>query len=212
MKVLDFGAGRGSALHEDPCDYRRELQRLQGKVASIVGVDIDDEINKHPSLDEINIIKIGETLPYSDSTFDLIVSDYVFEHIDEPKFVVKELERVLKPGGWLCARTPNRWGYIGIGARLIPNKLHAPLAKILQGGIREKQDVFPTRYLLNTLTTLRKYFQLDIWEHFSYTINPEPAYFGNSKFLWGFMFLWSYLTPRALDSVLLIFLRKKSNI
>ena len=209
MNVLDFGAGRGASLHDDPCDYRRELQRLKGKVANVVGVDVDNAVLQHPGLDEVKIIKPGEPLPYQDNTFDLIISDYVFEHIDNPDSMAQEFERVIKPRGWVCARTPHLWGYIGLGARLTPNIFHAPLVKKLQPGDREEYDVFPTRYQLNTRQAIRRYFPSSQWDHFCYSYNAEPAYFGNSKIMWWIMMRWFDFTPSALDTVLMIFLRKK---
>jgi SAM-dependent methyltransferase len=56
---------------------------------------------------EVNITK----LPYPDSSFGLVVSDQVFEHVDDlPSVAMRESLRVLKPGGWAlhttCFMTP----------------------------------------------------------------------------------------------------------
>jgi SAM-dependent methyltransferase len=48
------------------------------------------------------------------------VSDFTFEHIVDPAQAARELDRVLKHGGWLCARTPNRYGYIALANRFVP--------------------------------------------------------------------------------------------
>jgi len=42
---------------------------------------------------------LNKVLPFADATFDVIASDFVFEHIDAPDRVARELDRVLKPGG-----------------------------------------------------------------------------------------------------------------
>ena len=68
-----------------------------------------------------------------------------------------EIERILKPGGWFCARTPNKWGYISLGANLIPNSLHVRFLKFLQPD-RQEEDVFPTRYRMNTIAALKTHF------------------------------------------------------
>lgn len=209
MKILDFGAGRGASLQDDSSTYRRELQRLQGKVESVVGVDVDEDIDNHPALDDRRTIAIGEPLPFEDDSFDLIVSDHVFEHIDDPVGVTRELARVLKPGGWICSRTPHKWGYIGIGARSVPNRLHRTFLSKLQS-TRKYEDVFPTRYRMNTLGTIKRYFPAHSWENYSYEINPEPAYFGNSRIAWAIMLIYFRLMPRLFpQSVLLFFLKKK---
>jgi len=41
----------------------------------------------------------GEDLPFPDSTFDTVVSFDVLEHCDDPRKMVNETVRVLKPGG-----------------------------------------------------------------------------------------------------------------
>lgn len=47
-------------------------------------------------------------LPFSDATFDCVISFQVIEHIREDRRFVQEIRRVLKPGGRLILSTPNR--------------------------------------------------------------------------------------------------------
>lgn len=56
-----------------------------------------------------NIIKnsTGEKLPYKDNTFDIVVSLYTLEHVQDVKKVLFESTRVLKPGGHLYCVVPN---------------------------------------------------------------------------------------------------------
>jgi ubiquinone/menaquinone biosynthesis C-methylase UbiE len=48
----------------------------------------------------------GERLPYSDNSFDFIVSYDVFEHVQDLEIVMKECNRVLRPGGIMLAVFP----------------------------------------------------------------------------------------------------------
>ncbi len=205
--VVDFGAGRGQ-WSEDPIEFRRELQRLQGKVRKVIGVDVDQAVMEHPSLDEAVIYAPGTRLPLCDESVDLIVSDYTFEHVDDPSPVAKELTRILRPGGWICARTPNRWGYIALGARLIPNVFHKQVLEQLQPG-REARDVFPTRYRMNTRRVVLELFPPGDWDDHSYTSNSEPAYFGNLQLAWRAMNLISKVAPRQFAANRLVFLHKR---
>ena len=209
MVILDFGAGRGRALSEDSCEYRRTLRSFKGKVLRIVGIDVDHAVLEHPELDESHVLAIDEPLPFPDASFDLIVSDYVFEHVDNPEFVSSELSRVLKPGGWLCARTPNKNGYVGLAARLVPNKFHSKIVKKVQNNAREAKDVFPTRYKLNSMRSINQYFNQAEWVNYTYSIDAEPAYFGNSKILWFVMIALFKIMPKHFDTVLLIFMQKR---
>lgn len=209
MTVLDFGAGRGAGVGEDPVIYRRNLRTLKGKCHRVVGIDVDEALMENPGLDEAHVLSPSAHMPLETASVDLIVSDHTFEHIREPDLVAKELNRVLKPGGWLCARTPNRWGYIALGASLVPNRLHAKLLRWLQPQ-RKGIDVFPTAYKLNTRKALYRHFTLDKYEHYSYGYFAEPAYFGDSKALWNLALLSSRLMPPLLAPTWMVFLRKKS--
>lgn len=207
MQILDYGAGRGRGTSEDPSAYRRQLRTFRGRCRRVVGVDVDSAVMENEGLDEAIQIEPGATLPFPDQTFDLIVSDHVFEHIDDPSQVASELDRVLKPGGWICARTPNRWGYISLGARLIPNRWHVALLKWLQPN-RQPRDVFPTRYRLNTTSALTRSFPRSRFSHYSYSYWPEPAYFGNAALLWRLVMFLERVMPQGLAPVLMVFIRK----
>lgn len=50
----------------------------------------------------------AEKLPYKDNFFDIIWFHEVLEHVDDDRKSVRELVRVLKPGGKLIIFTPNR--------------------------------------------------------------------------------------------------------
>lgn len=48
-------------------------------------------------------------LPFADSTFDTVVTSEVLEHIQDDVTAIKELHRVLKPGGTLGVTVPTWW-------------------------------------------------------------------------------------------------------
>jgi SAM-dependent methyltransferase len=208
MQVLDFGAGRGWAVVDDPNVFRRRLANLRGACAKVVGVDIDPAVRENPGLDEAVVIEPGSPLPFPDNTFDQVVSDHVFEHLDDPAAVAAELDRVLRPGGWICARTPNRNGYIAWGARLVPNGLHSRVLRRLQPG-RQSVDVFPTRYRLNTPAALRQHFSTDRYRHCTYGFNAEPAYAGGGRLLWVLLWAWSRIAPAPLCATWFVFMQKR---
>jgi len=207
MCVLDFGAGRGKDAVDDPVEYRRGLRTLRGKARMVIGADIDPIVGTNPSVDHATQIEEWRGLPFASESVDLLLCDHTFEHVRYPGPVAAELERILKPGGWICARTPNRWGYIAIGARLVPNRFHKAALRIAQP-VRRSDDVFPTAYKMNTRAVVDHYFPTDRFRDCSYFYNPEPAYFGDSLSLHrlaqaGFRFL-----PSRCSAVLMIFKQK----
>ncbi|KXU29326.1 hypothetical protein AXW74_23670 [Sphingobium sp. AM] len=48
----------------------------------------------------------GLSIPFGDATFDTVLCTEVLEHSPEPKALLAEIERVLKPGGMLIATVP----------------------------------------------------------------------------------------------------------
>ncbi|MEI9886077.1 MAG: methyltransferase domain-containing protein [Rhizomicrobium sp.] len=209
MTVLDLGAGRGLFLEGNSL-YRRDLQTLQGKVKELIGVDVDPAIEQHPALDRRYVVLVSAPLPLADNSVDLIVSDWVFEHIAEPSALVTEIERVLKPGGWICARTNNKWGMIGLVARAIPNRLHVSALKRLQPG-RKDVDVFPVTYKMNTPSAIRTLFKPARWLDYSYFWNGDPAYYAESRILWILTEFLFRLLPKSLSASYFIFLQRRNS-
>ena len=206
--MLDYGAGRGFGHVEDPCEYRRSLCNFRSRIASVIGVDVDEAVMQNPALDEAYVFNPKDPLPIGDASIDIIVSDFTFEHIVDPAQAARELDRVLKHGGWLCARTPNRYGYIALANRFVPKAIKTRVLNIVQPS-RKEEDVFPAVYLMNTFGALLKYFPSDRFEHFSYTWGSEPAYHANKKTLYRFFQIIQYITPPALRSMLIVFIRKR---
>src|SRR2546423_1736779 len=150
--VLDVGCGRGASF-EDPIFLRRELRVLKGKCAKVIGIDVDARAKDNPFIDEFQIIE-GNSWSVESNSIDVLVCDFVLEHIEDPNMFFYECQRVIKPGGYICIRTPNAWSYIALFARLIPNKLHTLVLSKVQDR-RKEEDVFPTLYRSNTKRKIR---------------------------------------------------------
>ncbi len=205
-EVLDLGAGRGALLQKSTGPWRDWLVRLGKKYAHRIGADIDPAVKTNPGLDRAEIIEAGKPLPFADQSFDVVLCDWVVEHVEDPKSFVAEIRRILKPGGWFCARTPNRWSYFSVGARVFAASEKSVL-RVLQPQRRET-DVFPKFYRMNSLSDIRKVFTPDQWVNATYTHNPEPSYVGNFVLLYHLLSFYQRLTPKALGEVVLIFAQR----
>jgi ubiquinone/menaquinone biosynthesis C-methylase UbiE len=111
-KVLDLGCGEGrhvisayveadvTAIGVDLC--LDDLQTAQSRFADFEG---DGQTEKAFGLANGDAMQ----LPFADNTFDKIICSEVLEHIPDYRAVLKEIERVLKPGGLFCASVPRAW-------------------------------------------------------------------------------------------------------
>ncbi|CAB4244471.1 2-polyprenyl-3-methyl-5-hydroxy-6-metoxy-1, 4-benzoquinol methylase [Methylacidimicrobium sp. AP8] len=94
---LDVGSGSGELIRRlragwqgtsFGCDYTSEWMRLPGQKVEVVDLD------KAP-------------LPYPDSFFDAVSCTEVIEHLEDYRRLLREIFRVLRPGGLLVLSTPN---------------------------------------------------------------------------------------------------------
>ncbi|MEO3761512.1 methyltransferase domain-containing protein [Mycobacterium sp. B14F4] len=206
--VLDFGAGRGEPIIDDAVEFRRHLSNLKGRCAHLEGCDIDDAVLQNPYLDHAEVIAPGASLPYPDEHFDIVLARSVLEHVDDPHFVARELMRVTKPGGLIAAITPNKYGYIATGARLVPNRMHVKALESAQPQ-RKPEDVFPTRYRMNTAAALRRAFGPDAEVNVGYWA-AEPAYHFGRPVVYRIIRWLNKHAPAVLQPTLLIYIRKRA--
>jgi SAM-dependent methyltransferase len=94
---LDIGAGNGDLirrvtarmpLQASACDYTSELMRLPGQRVDVANLNHD-------------------ALPYADASFDVVTATEVIEHLEDFRRIVREIHRVLRPGGVCILSTPN---------------------------------------------------------------------------------------------------------
>ena len=205
--VVDFGAGRGGIHIDDPIAYRHSLMSLKGKVNEVIGVDIDSAVTTNPAINRAIVIS-GPELPLPDRSVDLILSDFTFEHLGDPQAIASNFERVLKPGGWIRARTPNRFGYIVLANSFLPDSLRS---RVLRGAQpeRKEEDLFPAFYRLNTLRDISRLFPEPRFRQASYYWDASPSYHFDSPFVFRlFSWLLQSESPNAFKTMLMVFIQK----
>jgi SAM-dependent methyltransferase len=112
-KLLEIGSGFGTNLaiwvREFDVDGYGVEPTSPGFDAGFVASRILFSAN---GLDPERIFETpGESLPFPDGTFDVVYSANVLEHTADPKKVLSEAVRVLKPGGILHMEMPNFLSY-----------------------------------------------------------------------------------------------------
>ncbi len=88
-KVLDLGGG-GNARYVN----------LLSEGIEYVSANID------PEIDPTYLITPGENLPIEDDSIDCCITLNTLEHVYDPKFLLCEIHRVLKPGGKVVISVP----------------------------------------------------------------------------------------------------------
>ena len=105
---LDYGCGKGEMLN-----------RVYRRAAHASGLDVDPEVLPSIPGVETRVVREGESLPFPNESFDVITCLEVIEHVADAKQTLRELARVLRPGGILILTTPyTRLAYID-GSRQI---------------------------------------------------------------------------------------------
>jgi SAM-dependent methyltransferase len=204
--ILDVGCGRG-AYREDPVEIKRNLRILNGKVKKVIGIDIDETAQENPFLDEFHLLG-GDRWPVENDTIDLILCDYVLEHIEEPDKFFSEARRVLRNGGYLCIRTPNLLSYVSLFSKLIPNKYHSRVLQRVQDR-RKEEDVFPTIYRCNTIWRIKAKMKQYGFDSVVYGYEAEPSYLSFSRIAYWFGILHQRFAPSFLKSTIFAFGRIK---
>jgi len=208
--VADFGAGRGGWYSDDRSSYRRSVRALRNKVSKVIGLDVDRSVLTNPSTDE-NLVVDGSTLPFPDASIDIVIADYVVEHLEEPAALEQEVFRVLKPGGLFCARTPHTLHYVSIGARLARMATLSTLLKAAQPS-RKEIDTFETRYRCNTLRQFSRIWNPARWSGYSYLYTAEPSYSFGSPFVYKALSLLHNVLPRVLVGNIFVFQIKRGDV
>ena len=124
-KLLDVGCGR------------KPYKRMMTNVTEYIGMDIENPGHDH-SEEEIDVFYDGKIFPFPDQHFDSVLTNQVFEHVFNPTEFLSEINRVLKPNGYLLLTVPfvwdeheqpfdyGRYSSFGISTCLMPNEEYRP--------------------------------------------------------------------------------------
>ena len=103
-RILEIGCGRGF--------YLKALKEISPKI-EITGVDLNPKYleiaKKYVDNKEVKIIKGNAIkLEFKENSFDGLIASEILEHIKDDKKVLKEIRRLLKPGGEVIISVPNK--------------------------------------------------------------------------------------------------------
>lgn len=98
-------------LLELGCGAGRGMELVAAAVANYTGIDKNKELLASHRKDYPTFTFLEQNIPpfegLADNTFDFVVTFQVIEHIEDDHLFLKEIHRVLKPGGKAIITTPN---------------------------------------------------------------------------------------------------------
>lgn len=132
--VLDFGCGS------------KPYEALFEKAETYTGVDIESSGHEH-SESRIDVFYDGQHLPFPDNHFDSVVCFDVLEHVFNVDEVLKEIARVLRPGGKILLSVPFAWD---------EHEIPYDYARYTSYGLINLLD--RNKYIVHSLTKTTTYF------------------------------------------------------
>lgn len=125
LLILEAGCGRRWPLKLANVQYR------------LIGVDLDknaleSRLNDVKDLDEAIVADL-QAFDIGDRKVDVIYNSYVLEHLERADRALESFDAILKPGGLLILRLPDRNTVFGFVSRRTPFWLHVIYKKYVEG-------------------------------------------------------------------------------
>lgn len=125
--AIALSFARGKVVLDIACGEGYGSNLLADIAKSVTAVDIEQHVieraSKKYTAENIQFITGSvQEIPLADSLFDMVVCYETIEHVDQHDKVMRELKRVLKPGGIILISTPDKTQYTDSGVH--SNKYH----------------------------------------------------------------------------------------
>lgn len=127
--VLDVGCGTGAVM---------QLAQTLGYTAH--GIDMSPDALAYCEAKKLSVtLSTAEAIAYPDASFDVVVALDVLEHVPDHEAAVREIARVLKPGGIFVATVPAHpklWSYHDVALHHVRRYRQAELVNVLNSALR----------------------------------------------------------------------------
>jgi ubiquinone/menaquinone biosynthesis C-methylase UbiE len=156
-RVVSFEGYKGKSLLEVGCGIGTDLVRFAKGGAVATGVDLSETAlelarkNARHAGVEIDLrLANGEALPFEDSSFDVVYAHGVLQYTADPRRMVEECRRVVRPGGEAIFMVYNRISWLNALSKVMRVDLEHEDAPVLR-----KYSIGEYRTLLSGFESVR---------------------------------------------------------
>lgn len=115
----------GELLVDVGCGGGRLWRYLRGRYGRCVGVDLI-RYEGLPGEVEFRRAELNrEPAPLPDACADAVVAVETIEHLENPRAFVRELARLVRPGGWVVVTTPNQQSFLSLLTLVVKGRFSA---------------------------------------------------------------------------------------
>ncbi len=137
-RLIDFDGYRGRDVLDVGCGAGTDLVRFARGGATVTGVDIaasaidlaKQNVAQQGIAADLRVAD-GERLPFPDGTFDVVFAHGVVQYTHDPRALVRECHRVLRPGGEAIFQVYNRISWLHALSKLMKVPLEHEDAPVL---------------------------------------------------------------------------------
>jgi SAM-dependent methyltransferase len=149
LRLVDFNGYRGHSVLEVGCGAGVDLARFAKGGARVVGVDLASSaidlaranFSQQGLTGEFHVAN-GEALPFPDDAFDLVYAHGVVQYTADPRRLIGECRRILKPGGTAIFQVYNRISWLNALSKIMKVGLeHDDAPVLLKFSIGEFRDL-----------------------------------------------------------------------
>jgi SAM-dependent methyltransferase len=185
-RIADVVRGRWLDLGCADGGYTAAL--LQQGAAEVIGVDAEEDrvaqaVARNLPRASFQVAQ-SENLPFPDAYFDGVFMNEVFEHVTDEKVTMREVARILAPGGRLVLISPNRW---------FPFEGHGMRAPFFKTGNPVPLLPWLPQSLANRWMTARNYWPRQLADH----VQAAGLTVESRGFIWPVLEMYPWL-PKSL--------------
>jgi SAM-dependent methyltransferase len=125
-RLVDFRSYRGLRLLEVGCGVGTDLVRFAKGGALVTGIDLSEQavelcqrnLAANGVSGDVQVMN-GEQMTYADSIFDVVYAHGVLQYSPNPNAIIREIHRVLRPGGSAIVMVYNRYSWLNFMSKVM---------------------------------------------------------------------------------------------